>query len=305
MAIDPQGRFLYSASEGGSITAFRVNPSGSLTRTAGSPYFGFPDPAALAVDPSSQFLYSANACCNTINAFQINQATGDLVQISGSPFASGAEPLYFAFATEVVTNQLSVQYLQPTQGGNSGSATINIIGNGFQDGATVKLTGVGPDILASNASAANPSMLSATLSLTGAVIGPRNVVVTNPDTTSASLPNAFTVQQGGGPQLWARLSGRDKIRTGVSQAFYINYGNLGTTDALGTKLLIYFPSSVAPDLTLGNANGVVSSATQGSTTIITVDIGRVPAGSTSFIPITMTAGGSQTPFQVRVHISGH
>jgi 6-phosphogluconolactonase (cycloisomerase 2 family) len=305
LAVDPQGRFVYAVNSSDyTVTGFAVNPSGSLTQVPGSPYAVGWYPDVAIVDPSSQFLYVANANGNTVSGFQINQSTGALVQIAGSPFPSGSEPLYFAFATPAVTSQLSVQYVQPTQGGNSGSVTIEIVGNGFQNGATVMLTGTGPSISASYTNVGNSSSLAATFNLTGVPVGARNIVIRNPDTTSITLPNAFTVQQGGAPQLWAQLTGRDKIRIGVPQTFYINYGNLGTTDALGTRLMANVPTSVAPNLTLGNSNGVVTMADQGATTLITINLGRVPAGSTSFVPVTLTADASQAPFQVQITISG-
>jgi len=192
----------------------------------------------------------------------------------------------------------------PTTGGNAGSVTAQIFGSGFQSGATVKLTGLGPDIIGSNVTQ-NSSTLTATFSLSGAAIGVRNIIVTNPDSTIATLPNGFTVEQGGAPQLWANVVGRNVIRIGDVETLYVIYGNLGNTDALGTRVVAYFPSAVAPNLTLGNANGVVSVVTQGKTTIVTVNIGRVPAGSTSLIPITLTASASQAPFQVQIKISGH
>lgn len=208
-------------------------------------------------------------------------------------------------ANGIVTSQLGVTQILPNHGGNTGSVTTEVLGSAFQNGATVKMNGNGPDIPGSNVTVLNSSSLTALFALNSATPGVRNLVVTNPDGTSASLPNAFTIQPGGGPQLWANLFGRNKIRIGAPQTFYIAFGNYGNTDSLGAQLLVYVPSTLSPNFTFGNANGVVSSVTQGPTTVLTVNVGRVPAGSTSLIPITLIASPTQAPFQVQVQVSGH
>lgn len=293
LAIDPQGRFLYSADDGSrTVTAFRVNASGSLSKTAGSPFSGFSDPVTLAVDPTSSFLYVGNGCCNTISAFQINQSTGDLVQIAGSPFASGTEPLCFAFATEVVTNQLSIQYLQPAQGGNAGSVTMQVIGNGFQNGVAVKLAGLGPDIVGTNVTVANISALAATFDLTGAAPGVRNLVLTNPDGTSVTRPGEFAVEQGGATQLWVDIVGRDKIRIGVNQAFYITYGNRGNLDSAPSIVSVVIPTSIG--FGVDGSQPLIGSLMSELNKVSAFALGSVPAGGTGAIPISLNTTGALT-----------
>jgi hypothetical protein len=194
--------------------------------------------------------------------------------------------------------------IQPNHGGNSGLVTVTVTGQGFQNSTTVKLTGLGPDITGTNTTVPYPSALATTFDLTGATPGIRNIVITSPTGTSATLTSGFTVEQGGTPQLWARLTGLNRIQINSPQTFYVTYGNSGNRDALGAHLLIYVPSSVASNLTLGNASGVISTRAQGANTVMMINVGRVPGGSTSFIPITLAAGASQAAFQVRVRISG-
>lgn len=83
-------RFLY-VSVGSEIVGFSINQStGTLTSTSWSP-FTYPsgrNPQGLAVSPSGQFLYAADAG-GGIDAFQIDSSTGDLTSISGSPFGVG------------------------------------------------------------------------------------------------------------------------------------------------------------------------------------------------------------------------
>ena len=47
----------------------------------------------MAADSSGHFLYVANNGDNNVSAYTIDQATGALTQIAGSPFPAGAAPL--------------------------------------------------------------------------------------------------------------------------------------------------------------------------------------------------------------------
>ena len=94
IAIDPTGAFLYISDSGtGKVSAFTINAAnGNLTAIAGSPFTasGTASPntaTALAVDPSSQFLYVANGDAGTISVFKITAATGVLAAV-GAPVSS-------------------------------------------------------------------------------------------------------------------------------------------------------------------------------------------------------------------------
>jgi len=81
--------------------------------------------------------------------------------------------------------------------GYTGSAVqiTDLAGTGFQNGATVRLTRSGqPDIVATGVSVVSSSRIACTLDLTGKQAGAWNVVVTNPDGQSATLPQGFTVR---------------------------------------------------------------------------------------------------------------
>jgi hypothetical protein len=228
----------------------------------------------------------------------------------GQLIAAGApvnETWVLTTANGISGSQLQISSIIPNHGGNVGVVSATITGTGFRSGALITLNGAGPDIVGANVNVIDSGLLTVSFDLAGsnAVPSVRNVVVTNPDSSTALLPSGFTVDQGGGPQLWTRLNGRTVTRIGFAQTFFIEYGNLGNTDAFGTHVLAYFPSAVAPNLTFGNANGVVTTITQSTTTIVMIDVGRVRAGSISLIPVTLTASASQAPFQVQVHISGH
>lgn len=91
-----------------------------------------------------------------------------------------------------VNPQPTVTGITPNKGATgTASQSVTITGTGFLSGATVSL---GSDIAVSNVVVAgNGQSITATLNLTGAATGPRNLTVTNPDDGAATKSNAYTV----------------------------------------------------------------------------------------------------------------
>jgi hypothetical protein len=88
----------------------------------------------------------------------------------------------------------TVTSITPNTGENAGSVAVTISGSNFQTGATVKLIRSGqPDIPATGVTVVNATTITGNFDLTGAATGAWNVVVTNPDAQSGTLPNGFTV----------------------------------------------------------------------------------------------------------------
>jgi hypothetical protein len=207
---------------------------------------------------------------------------------------STANQLNFAvdqlsLTTVAIGSQLRVDYALPNSGGNAGTATVRVFGAAFKDGAQIKLTGIGDDITGSNTTVPNASVLNTTFDLTGATPGVRNVVVTNPDNTTVTLPSGFTVEQGGAAKISVSLVGRDKIRIGTPQTYYLTVANSGNNDAGSVEALLFVPAgitwSVPPAInitTYAQSNGTVLSF-----------YADVNAGVSSIIPISLSvAGGS-------------
>ncbi|TLY59871.1 MAG: lactonase family protein, partial [Gammaproteobacteria bacterium] len=65
--------------------------TGKLTTMSGSPFLTSAQSVAIAVDPSGQFVLTANGSSNTVSVFEIG-STGALTEVAGSPFAAGADP---------------------------------------------------------------------------------------------------------------------------------------------------------------------------------------------------------------------
>jgi 6-phosphogluconolactonase (cycloisomerase 2 family) len=102
LAITPDGKFLYVADFDSFVDAYSIDgTSGSLTALAGSPFSNATGTGDLStqviVEPKGKFLYTYNTIGNpnTISAFSIDDSTGELTAVSGSPF-DGLQSVYFA-----------------------------------------------------------------------------------------------------------------------------------------------------------------------------------------------------------------
>lgn len=89
----------------------------------------------------------------------------------------------------------TVTSITPSLGENVGLVSItNLVGNDFQPGATVKLVKMGQtDIDATNVAVVDSTQITCDLDLSRAPPGLWDVVVTNPDAQSGTLPSGFTV----------------------------------------------------------------------------------------------------------------
>lgn len=93
MAVSQNDNFLYVAT-GSGIMAYTIDQTtGALTMVSGSPFGGSAGSAFAIVAPSSGFLYETVQQTGTttfpIFGYSIDQTTGALSPISGSPFAPG------------------------------------------------------------------------------------------------------------------------------------------------------------------------------------------------------------------------
>ena len=161
-ALIANGNFLYVALAGtvnanNQIVVFSIDPNtGSLTPIPGSPFGCGNDPLYMAIVPvtisSQAFLYTANIQDNTISAFTVNETTGVLTPVSGSPY-SGASTLAGLAVSPTATNSgnfflyaadQSGHILGYTIDGNTGALTP-LAGSPFSTGnSPILLTIVRP-----------------------------------------------------------------------------------------------------------------------------------------------------------------
>lgn len=91
LAIDPQGKFLFSANFSDSnLSAYKIDPgTGALSAVAGSPFFSGSGAWDLAVDHSGHYLYVASGD-NKVHTFGIDANSGALTELSLNPYILNA-----------------------------------------------------------------------------------------------------------------------------------------------------------------------------------------------------------------------
>jgi hypothetical protein len=148
------------------------------------------------------------------------------------------QPLYAgledAFVTKFPTagsGALSITAILPNFGGNAGSVTPQIFGTGFHNGASTKIACGQMNVPGSNVSvSAGGQILTATFDLTTTAPGTCDVVVTNPDMTSAQLSQGFTVQQGGAVDVILTMTATGAL-AGSNSTYNIAATNIGNIDS--------------------------------------------------------------------------
>ena len=205
----------------------------------------------------------------------------------------------------------------PTSGGSNGPVTITITGRNLVSGASVSLQRPPPPslIAATNVTVApDGASLTAILDLTGLPTGTWDVVVTNPDQQSATLPSAFSVNSLQTPQLQVALLNPEPIRASYPTSFDLVVENPGNVDAIGVPVWIYgIPVSATfvldftvspPPLTGGEPDWSQSPITFGNAggQVVAFVIPRVPPGST-VRRFTLNVPASVTQFQLGAGVS--
>jgi 6-phosphogluconolactonase (cycloisomerase 2 family) len=107
VAATPNNKFLYVANQtgSGSVCGYAIDHfTGELTPVVGSPFVAGAAPLTVVVDATGQFLYVANIGIplangttdptkpSSISAYTIDQATGVLTPVTGSPYVTSTSP---------------------------------------------------------------------------------------------------------------------------------------------------------------------------------------------------------------------
>ena len=148
---------------------------------------------------------------------------------------------------------LSVSSATPTAGGNSGTVTLRIFGTGFHAGATAQLNCPSPIMGANMMVGPGGRVIDATFNLVGVPPGTCDIVVTNLDGASVTLAGAFTVQQGGAPNIQVYLTGLERrkvppeVQLGPADVLVaVTVSNTGNIDSTGTLISLPVDSPFTP-----------------------------------------------------------
>jgi len=156
IAVAPNGKFAFAVnystvngSVSDSISAYTVDQlTGALTEVAGSPFETGVTPSALAIAPSSKFVYVANFQDSTVTVFSIDATTGVLTELTTSPFDTGTDTLPQAIAISPSGSFLYVASLDGTISAynvdvNTGALTV-MSGGPFAAGDGASALAIGP-----------------------------------------------------------------------------------------------------------------------------------------------------------------
>ena len=129
--------FLYVGNSGSNnVSAFSIcdnpsttcvtQPDGALTPVAGSPFPAQPGPVAMALDPSSKFLYVVDEGSNLLSQYRVSTETGVLTSISPGSIGTGTTPVWVAVRAGTTTVKSTGGTTNYVYVANSGSGTISI-----------------------------------------------------------------------------------------------------------------------------------------------------------------------------------
>ncbi|MFY9622485.1 MAG: SBBP repeat-containing protein [Pyrinomonadaceae bacterium] len=226
-----------------------------------------------------------------------------------------------AFVAKIGTNNipaptvLSISAVTPNRGGNTAPVSVTIHGSHFVTGASVKLVLAGQaDIVpTSMAVSEGGTLVRARFDFTGQATGLRDLLLTNPDGASATYNGAIDIREGGQPQAWVELFGRESYRAGRAQTFHIAYGNHGNVDATGVPVFISFPRGIAwklgfqitrptapPWMSSDEWNNVPVEIERDGRTYIALIISRIAAGESRMLSIQLTTPAESEETEISV-----
>lgn len=183
----------------------------------------------------------------------------------------------------------------PNNGGNNGIVDVTIIFPGLQPESTVQLFHHGSAVLDGKMTAvfdfSGTYILKTTFNLLNTAPGTYDILVTLPSGERVTIQNGFTVEDGGSPDLWLNIVGRDVIRWLNEEDFYVYYGNKGNVTTHDSVLVIRIPKGIPVKV-----KGLLSAAQQppfdyfdlGDEILILIWIYKLPPGATNLVTLGIT-----------------
>ena len=190
--------------------------------------------------------------------------------------------LYKAFNNSIIS-------IYPPKCGNTGLVTVNVYGSGFSDGSSVKLKGIGNEIIGENTIVdKSGSQIITTFNMQNEPIGIRDLVIENSD-TNVVLKKSFTVEETKEGDIWVDIIGRDRFLVGHPQTWTILYGNKGNIDLYGNIIWISgipVEAEWSPRFKIENYDSTtLGFEVPGKTLLIPIFIPIIPANSSYQLPI--------------------
>ena len=155
--------------------------------------------------------------------------------------------------------------ISPTSGATGTSASVTITGSNFQNGATASLVQPGHLPVQATGASVTSTQITGTFDLSSLVAGMANVEVTNPDSQSTTMQNAFTIgaaspvissfsptSAGLGTSVTLSLTGQSLanawsvILVSADGSMQVPCASLSTPTSTGFTCTLAIPSSATP-----------------------------------------------------------
>jgi len=204
-------------------------------------------------------------------------------------YGGGSSDAFLAKFGFGVQSQLSISGILPNKGGNTGQITTTVYGGGLVVGTKVTLKCSGQADISGEQVVIGfqGRTIITTFNLKDKTPGTCDVVVTRPDGASVMLPRGLTIEQGGAPQVWVDVVGRNQIRGGREQVYFIQCGNHGNVNAQLITVWVALPSFLTQRLFIEQQAVLIRDL--GDKTVLAIPIKQIDAGGTIMFPIALTA----------------
>ena len=304
MIITPDGKSMFMANAGGTITAYTVNGDGTLT-ASGSPVTAGSVPVALTADPAGKFLFVANQG----SASDVTSGTISVFAISGTSLTSVGNPIPTELLADVSGSGPSGVAVSPV--GNylyvANQFSNNVLSYSFDPSGNLKLlnnytAGTNPTGLAFSRCA---GVASNTTTANCTVGDGNNLFVTNSGSNNISIFSACiqvsaTCGIGGSPPdgTLTEIPSKSPVPAGVEPAtIFVNRTSdfVYAVDRGSNQISEYQYSPATGVLTpLATGSGGASVFSGGITT-------NIANNSSTFNWVVLTNNGSSSlsPFQVQ------
>ena len=136
ITTDHQGQFMYVADfQNSNVISLKIDPSGSLSQVAGSPFATGAQPVAIAVDGTGSFVYVSNSVSGTVSAFKAT--SGALTELAGSPYSTQGTGTVVATQPGFLTVDVTNTFLFVA---NQGGKSVASFGINTADGTLVAVS---------------------------------------------------------------------------------------------------------------------------------------------------------------------
>jgi len=195
----------------------------------------------------------------------------------------------------------SITGMSPNKGGNTGLVTVEINGGWLDPNSTVSLEhpSYGKIIAENVYGSADRTILTATFDLIGKYPGKWNLSVTNPRGINVTAPTPFIIEEGGEPELWVEIVGRDKIRAGRNQTYIVRFGNSGNVNVYDVLLSLklpkdmdYFVKENRPSLSGVDWKDIPQGIEQDNNIVIPIWVYAAKAGSSNEVELNLNPKGN-------------